>query len=103
MPIRDIVVDWNDGTGASGYFGKYKNNLKDCNPEMDVPGILNSWQGFGGTEGACHEGYKVIYNQYFYDAAFPCDGGVINIDGTNYDVPDIPDASCYKPYVELIA
>jgi hypothetical protein len=102
MPIRNLLMDWGDGAGPNGYAGKYKNNLPVCNPEEDVPGILNSWQGFGGTEGACHEGYKVLYHQYLYDAAFPCDGAAVNINGTLYNKPNEADSSCFMPIIEVV-
>ena len=101
MPVRDIVMDWGDGGVPSSYYGKYKNNLPLCNPESDMPGILGSWQGFGGTEGACHEGYKVLYNQYLYNPLFPCDGATTTINGNVYTVPSVADASCFKPIIEI--
>jgi hypothetical protein len=101
MPVRNIIVNWDDGSGRSQY-GKYKNNLPQCDPEINMPDLTNGLQGFGGTSGACQNGYRVIYNQYLYNATRPCNGATRNIGGTNYTVPSIPGAACYKPMVVIL-
>ncbi len=100
MPIRNMMMYWGDGA-STGNTGKYQNNLPVCNPEMEMPGVPNSLQGFGGTEGACHQGYKVFYKTYLYNPSDLCDGTNITIEGLSYAKPTISNASCYKPNVRL--
>lgn len=102
MPVRQVSINWGDSASYTGPIGKYQNNLPNCDPEADMPGVPNSVQGFGGTDGACHQGYKVFYKTYLYDPANLCDGGTITIDGTNYNKPTISGASCYKPHVRVV-
>jgi len=101
MPIRQVSINWGDSPTFTGPIGKYQNNLPVCNPALEMPGAPGSLQGFGGTDGACHQGYKVFYKNYLYSPVSLCNGGLINIDGTNYNVPNISGASCYKPYVRI--
>ena len=53
-------------------------------------------QGFGGTNDACSEGYKVFQYNYTYsgDPVVECDGtdGKSNKEGT----------SCYKPQIKIV-
>lgn len=100
MPIMSIDVDWGDGVigNYSVNPGKYMNNLPDCNPENDLPGLVGRQQGFGGLERACREGYKVFYHDYQYDldeigVSHPCGAG---------GSPFYEDASCFRPTVRVI-
>ena len=113
-PIKAIKVDW-EGLGYfTGTIGKYKNRIPKCNSDWTMPhslectdaddnGICDNptdtgvdMQGFGGTNDACSEGYKVFQYNYTYsgDPAVECDGtdGKSNKEGT----------SCYKPQIKIV-
>lgn len=99
MPVKNISVDWGDGSAIITIPGKYKNNIPDCNVDAPLPGqIATTKQGFGGTERACREAYKTFYHDYqvgaFMDATYDCDAG-------DSGEPRIDQASCYKPTVRV--
>ncbi len=100
MPVKNISVDWGDGSAITTIPGKYKNNIPECNVDAPLLGqAATTKQGFGGTERACREAYKTFYHDYQVgapnDLIYDCDGDVVNQE------PNIDNADCYKPRVRV--
>jgi hypothetical protein len=97
MPVKNIEVNWGDGSAITTIPGKYKNNIPECNVDAPMPGqVATTKQGFGGTERACREAYKTFYHDYqvsaLYDSTYDCDTDEVG-------EPLVDQASCYKPTV----
>lgn len=95
MPIKNIIIDWGDGSSNSSMPGKYQNNIPDCDPESTMPGRTTGKQGFGGTDRACREAYKTFYHDYQYNNAYDC--ATLGVAG--YAAGE---AACYKPEVSIV-
>ncbi len=102
MPITDLRVNWGDGDISGGLpNSKYKNNLFDCDPNQNAPGLSGTrLMGFAGTTGACHEGYKSFFHFYVWDE--DNESNICSaIHASDPTAPNIFNAQCYKPVLTV--